>query len=83
MLNNLVINAVEFVIGGRGDIHKRELLKDSTIESSYDSPSQTDNSMSPYARVKREHPYDQVKQSKFGQLTKCFLLHFSLVQIIF
>lgn len=40
------------------------LPRDSTVESSYDSPSQTDNSLSPYARVKREHPYDQVKQSK-------------------
>ncbi|XP_046671955.1 uncharacterized protein LOC124361931 isoform X2 [Homalodisca vitripennis] len=48
---------------GRGGGPNGKLPRDSTIESSYDSPSQTDNSLSPYARVKREHPYDQVKQS--------------------
>ncbi|XP_054269254.1 uncharacterized protein LOC128990735 isoform X2 [Macrosteles quadrilineatus] len=49
--------------GARGASQKPQLPRDSTIESSYDSPSQTDNSLSPYARVRREHPYDQVKQT--------------------
>uniref|UniRef100_A0A1B6BYN3 Uncharacterized protein n=1 Tax=Clastoptera arizonana TaxID=38151 RepID=A0A1B6BYN3_9HEMI len=35
-----------------------------TVDSSYGSPSQTDDSLSPYARVKGEHPYDQVKQNE-------------------
>ncbi|KAK9505961.1 hypothetical protein O3M35_009915 [Rhynocoris fuscipes] len=42
---------------------KRALTSGLTVDSSY-TPSQTDDSLSPYARLKGEHPYDQLEQSE-------------------
>ncbi|KAF6213556.1 hypothetical protein GE061_011276 [Apolygus lucorum] len=42
---------------------KRLLTSGLTVDSSY-TPSQTDDSLSPYARLRGEHPYDQLKQNE-------------------
>lgn len=41
---------------------KRNLTSGLTVDSSY-TPSQTDDSLSPYARLKGDHSYDQLQQS--------------------
>lgn len=55
-------NKTDAIRGGGGK--KNNLSRALTGDSSYGSPSQTDDSLSPYARVKGEHPYDQLKQSE-------------------
>ncbi|BES92370.1 Hypothetical protein NTJ_05177 [Nesidiocoris tenuis] len=42
---------------------KRLLTSGLTVDSSY-TPSQTDDSLSPYARLRGEHPYDQLQQNE-------------------
>lgn len=42
---------------------KRALTSGLTVDSSY-TPSQTDDSLSPYARLKGEHSYDQLQQNE-------------------
>ncbi|RZF41797.1 hypothetical protein LSTR_LSTR005259 [Laodelphax striatellus] len=43
---------------------RRCLMQSQSGDDGYNSPTQTDDSLSPYARVKGEHPYDQLKQSE-------------------
>lgn len=47
---------------------KKNNLSRALTGDSYGSPSQTDDSLSPYARVKGEHPYDQLKQSEYAEV---------------
>ncbi|CAH1399853.1 unnamed protein product [Nezara viridula] len=42
---------------------KRNLTSGLTVDSSY-TPSQTDDSLSPYARLKGDHSYDQLQQNE-------------------
>ncbi|XP_039275615.1 actin cytoskeleton-regulatory complex protein pan1 isoform X2 [Nilaparvata lugens] len=43
---------------------RRCVMQGQSGDDGYNSPTQTDDSLSPYARVKGEHPYDQLKQSE-------------------
>ncbi|XP_075211180.1 uncharacterized protein LOC142318480 [Lycorma delicatula] len=63
--SDLYATVEENKIDGRGSIRNdKKCLTGIITDNSYGSPSQTEDSLSPYARLKGEHPYDQLKQSE-------------------
>ncbi|XP_014252795.1 uncharacterized protein LOC106668488 isoform X2 [Cimex lectularius] len=61
--NNVDTNSDLYATVEDANRKKRILTSGLTVDSSY-TPSQTDDSLSPYARLKGEHPYDQLKQNE-------------------